>query len=100
MVCIMCSSHLLIHVVEGLKGDLPLMRLQGQYRKAHELKVAADAMYHEELASTQAAWDSEVALHKTRLLAKQQGEAAGRVRTQPVARQCCLFLSIVLLCHA
>lgn len=47
---------------------------QGQYRKAHELKVAADAMYHEELASTQAAWDSEVALRKTRLQAKQQGE--------------------------
>ncbi|KAF6250675.1 hypothetical protein COO60DRAFT_760242 [Scenedesmus sp. NREL 46B-D3] len=47
---------------------------QGQYRKAHELKVAADAMYLEELASTQAAWDSEVALRKTRLLAKQQGE--------------------------
>lgn len=31
-------------------------------------------MYHEELASTQAAWDSEVALRKTRLQAKQQGE--------------------------
>jgi hypothetical protein len=60
---------------------LLLAPLQGQYRKAHELKVAADAMYHEELASTQAAWDSEVALRKTRLLAKQQGENAGRADT-------------------
>jgi hypothetical protein len=53
---------------------LLLLLLQGQYRKAHELKVAADAMYAEELAATQAGWDSEVALRKTRLLAKQQGE--------------------------
>jgi hypothetical protein len=56
---------------------LLLLLLQGQYRKAHELKVAADAMYHEELASTHAAWDSEVALRKTRLLSKQQGEQPG-----------------------
>eukprot|EP00878_Enallax_costatus_P035237 GHUV01039250.1.p1 GENE.GHUV01039250.1~~GHUV01039250.1.p1 ORF type:complete len:271 (+),score=92.67 GHUV01039250.1:617-1429(+) len=47
---------------------------QGQYRKAHELKVAADAMYHTELASTHASWDSEVEIKKTKLATKQQSE--------------------------
>eukprot|EP00879_Flechtneria_rotunda_P024942 GHRR01026469.1.p1 GENE.GHRR01026469.1~~GHRR01026469.1.p1 ORF type:complete len:309 (+),score=94.81 GHRR01026469.1:1210-2136(+) len=46
---------------------------QGQYQRAHQLKVAADALYLSELAATQAAWDAEAELRRRKLIAKQQG---------------------------
>eukprot|EP00879_Flechtneria_rotunda_P018572 GHRR01019488.1.p1 GENE.GHRR01019488.1~~GHRR01019488.1.p1 ORF type:complete len:319 (+),score=95.94 GHRR01019488.1:970-1926(+) len=61
---------------------------QGQYQRAHQLKVAADALYLSELAATQAAWDAEAELRRRKLIAKQQGEVevllqrAGRGRNE------------------
>ena len=51
-----------------------LVVLQGQYRKAHEVKVAADAMYYAEMGTTLAAYEAEVQMRKTHILTKQQGE--------------------------
>lgn len=48
--------------------------MQGEYRKAHELKAAADAMYYTELASTQAAWDSQTNMKITKLQEKHQSK--------------------------
>lgn len=75
--------------------------MQGQYRKAHELKVAADAMYHTELASTHAAWDLEVEMKKTKLKTKQQGawcngvDACSDIRRAPVTTRALKLLNVM-----
>eukprot|EP00877_Chromochloris_zofingiensis_P002483 jgi/Chrzof1/12235/Cz06g26160.t1 len=47
---------------------------QGQYRKAFEVKTAADAMYYNELSTTQAAYEADMKMKQTKLLAKQHTE--------------------------
>lgn len=47
--------------------------MQGQYQRAHAVKVAADTMHATELASTQAAWDAKVELRRTRLQTRHAG---------------------------
>jgi len=46
---------------------------QGQYSKAHQVKVAADALYLTEVDNTNSNWESELEIKKNKLLAKQQG---------------------------
>lgn len=51
-----------------------LHAVQGQYRKAFEVKTAADAMYYNELSTTQAAYEADMKMKQTKLLAKQHTE--------------------------
>lgn len=53
--------------------------LQGEYRRAHEVKLSTDALYESELVATQQAWELVVELKKTKLAAKQQSELVVRV---------------------
>lgn len=46
---------------------------QGEYHRAHEVKVSTDALYESEMAATQKAWELVVELKTNKLLAKQQG---------------------------
>lgn len=48
--------------------------LQGQYRRAHEVKLSTDALYESELAATHQAWELVVELRQNKLVSKQQGE--------------------------
>eukprot|EP00775_Hariotina_reticulata_P013422 gene13422-13550_t len=57
---------------------------QGQYRKAHEVKVAADALYMTEADNTNTNWESELEIKKNKLLSKQQ--VALEVQLQRAAR--------------
>lgn len=50
--------------------------VQGEYRRAHEVKLSTDALYETELAATHQAWELVIELKKNKLLAKQQGECA------------------------
>lgn len=56
------------------KGLSCVLTLQGEYRRAHEVKVSTDALYESELAATHQAWELVVELKKNKLIAKQQGE--------------------------
>lgn len=47
---------------------------QGEYRRAHEVKLSTDALYETELAATHQAWELVVELKKNKLITKQQGE--------------------------
>ncbi len=53
---------------------LLLCCLQGEYRRAHEVKLSTDALYETELAATHQAWELVVELKKNKLITKQQGE--------------------------
>lgn len=53
---------------------LCVLMMQGEYRRAHEVKVSTDALYESELAATHQAWELVVELKKNKLIAKQQGE--------------------------
>jgi hypothetical protein len=48
--------------------------VQGQYRRAHEVKLSTDALYESELAATHQAWELVVELKKNKLNGKQQGK--------------------------
>lgn len=48
--------------------------MQGEYRRAHEVKLSTDALYETELAATHQAWELVVELKKNKLITKQQGE--------------------------
>jgi hypothetical protein len=48
--------------------------VQGEYRRAHEVKVSTDALYESELAATHQAWELVVELKQNKLNGKQQGE--------------------------
>jgi hypothetical protein len=48
--------------------------VQGEYRRAHEVKVSTDALYESELAATHQAWELVVKLKQNKLNGKQQGE--------------------------
>jgi hypothetical protein len=48
--------------------------MQGEYRRAHEVKLSTDALYETETAATHQAWELVVELKKNKLITKQQGE--------------------------
>lgn len=60
-------------ILNGRKIEEALVK-QGEYRRAHEVKLSTDALYETELAATHQAWELVIELKKNKLLAKQQGE--------------------------
>jgi hypothetical protein len=81
-----------------------LVLLQGQYRRAHEVKLSTDALYESELAATHQAWELVVELKQNKLVSKQQGEdpltelcgsepcmqRSGGVPVQTATTRCCV----------
>jgi hypothetical protein len=48
---------------------------QGEYKRAHEVKLSTDALYETELAATHQSWELVVELKKSKLTTKQQSES-------------------------
>jgi hypothetical protein len=57
---------------------------QGEYRRAHEVKISTDELYRSELAAAQDTWELGVELQRGKLIAKQQGAVAGCERAAAV----------------
>lgn len=66
------TTHYMTHM---LPAHLVMSQLlQGQYRRAHEVKLSTDALYESELAATHQAWELVVELKQNKLVSKQQGK--------------------------
>lgn len=52
-----------------------LLFRQGEYKRAHEVKLSTDALYETELAATHQAWELVVELKKSKLTTKQQSKS-------------------------
>ena len=72
--------------------------MQGEYRRAHEMKLSTDALYESELAATHQAWELVVELKKNKLIAKQQSKLCTCLSCimMACARSECMFVLVAL----